>query len=441
MSDEQRGGSMMRCMHCLLFFACFICSNLHAQSMDQVADAHRQRYPRSEWGHHYYIRTDTVPRSQRRSLAQTLAFVVASCSPQTIMERCTPGQVDDFLWHIDLRDMQWRWQDWRRVLQSYPYASHDLPLVVRADWLIVHLTDASEHDSYYRLLHRGEVPATRDAWLAHWKVSEQKSLRFGLIEAQSGVSKQRTRWIENRPRLRGYAWGTRDVARLTAGADPLEALDGKFRHDAEEWILGVPKVSVDRGTRGTLQIYLLTDGAGRRVDEADTNVVEDSTRFRDRAAVRTAGSCMTCHDRGLNYPTINELRRLISSGVDVYAGKAIRDQIELFHLTDVGRDIKRANEDFARGVAMCNGLDPTTNAEALAAAVRRYDATVDLRQAAVELNATTAELRLALAYAGSIGARLAGLAHEQPLPRSSWESHYHQARQALAAWRTSIQRR
>lgn len=410
-----------------------------ADEANRLAAAHRAGFPRAEWGYHYYLSTAAVPRPQRQDLAQVLAFVVASCSPQPVIERCTPRAVGPDLYHLDLRGLEWRYQDWHQLLEAYPYSPAELPLVVRADWLLVHLTDATASASYYRLLHRGTVPATRDEWLQLWGVSGDPALRFGLIEAASGVSKARTRWIENRPMLRGYAWGTRDVARLAPGRDPLEQPAGDFGHDAEEWILGVPKLSTATGRRGVLQVYLLTDGKGKRVDKADTDVVEDATRFRGLAAVRTPGSCMSCHARGLHHPSVNELRRLIAAGVDTYAGLKTRDALERFHLGDVAKDIERGNEDFAAGVAMASGQTPDENAEALRAAVAAYDRPVDLAAAALELDSTPAELRLALASAsdGHLGARLAGLAHEQPIPRTAWEDLYLIAREALEAWRAN----
>lgn len=420
---------------------------------DEVAAAkeHRAQFPASEQGYHYYITTSTVPVNEREGVIKSLAFMVASTSRQPLVEYCTPQRVTETLYHIDLRQVRWDYRDWITILKRYPYyAGRTWALVVRADWLLVELSDANGSDAYYRLLYGKAIPRTMADFRKFWRVEDKtKSLQFGLVEGKSGVAKQRTRWLENLPVLRGYYWQTKDTLKLDEGSDPLQNLDGKFHYDGQEAILGIEKISQKTGKRGTLQVYLLAQGnrdratADKRVEKADGDLVEDYTRFRGLAQIRTAGSCIQCHAIGINEPTLNELRNIIQIGVDVYATpKAAQEALELFHLSDTGKEIKRNQEDFADGVAMVNGLAPEENIEGFKKAVSDYDADLSLEDAAREVYATAEDLKLALAYASQVGgnkivrSRLAALAHGKKVPRKAWEQLWRQAYIAIQIWRT-----
>lgn len=409
----------------------------------QAAAADRAQFPLVDHGYYYYISTATSSENDRERVATALRLIVPSTSSQQILERCTPIQVEGTtLYRIDLRDLHWRWQDWHKLLACYPYSSPgvQLPLIVRADWLCVVLTDSHAYpEGYLPLLYGGQVPKTRDEFLKFWSVDNDPQLRFGLIEGESGVSVQRTRWIENRPISRGYAWGTRDVLKVDAKSDPLQHPTGDFAHDGEEHIVGMPKHSLATGTRGTLQAYLLANGQGKRVDRAPVDLVEDSSRFRGLAEIRTAGSCIQCHAAGINSPTRNEFRQLIVDGVDIYADKKTQEQIEAFHLSDIGKEIRRNNEDFAAIVQLATGVKPVEAVAAFKATIDTYDRDLTLADAARELYVTSRELTLALAYASAgnydLGPRLAALAHGKAIPRTVWEADYKKAYEAVVLWR------
>lgn len=424
--------------------ALLIAAFVLAGSPDTAAAlADRAQFAPADHAHLFYLTTSAAPRARREQLATALRLVVASTSSQQILERCTPATVEGSdLLRIDLRELRWRSKDWQALLARYPYApGNPYPLVVRADWLVQAITDSqATPEGYLPLLYGDRVPKTRDEFLAFWSVdSARKDLRFGLIEGESGVSVQRVRWIENRPISRGYAWLTRDVLAVSGDQDPLEYPAGDFRHDGEEIILGIPKISLATGARGALQVYLLANGKGDRVNRAPVDLVEDHSRFRGLAEIRTAGSCIQCHAAGINPPTRNEFRQLIVDGVDVYADKGQQEALEAFHLSDVGKEIARNNEDFAAAVKVVCGCTGTEAVEAFRASVNAYDADVTLADAARELYSTPAELRLALAYAsqhGSLGARLSRLAHDAALPRETWEQSYPAAYAAIAQWRS-----
>ena len=412
-----------------------------------AALADRARYPALEHGYLYYVSTSHLAGEQRAKCDATLAFVVASSSPQQIIEKATPSEVQAGLYRLDLRDLKWDWRQWHKVLAKYPYNRRpdQLPLVIRADWLVLQLVDTTQSNAYYTLLY-GRDDLTRDDFLKAWGVNNDRSNHFGIITkstAASGPAVSGIRLIENRPTTtRGSAWGTRDSATIDAKSDPLEHLDNAFAHQAEEWLVAMPKQSLTTGRRGSLLAAWLNDAKGKRQEEAPPSIVTDHLGFRGQRAIRNWGSCVGCHATGINDPGVSELRSYIAAGVDIYATpKKLQEQIELFHLSDAGKQIARDNEDFAAGVAMCNGLSGEANAEAFAGTIEGYDRDVTLEVAAAELYTTPAELRLALAWASQsglrLGARLSGLAHDRPLSRAAWEDHWYAAYTAVQMWERS----
>jgi len=419
-----------------------------ATQADREAAIHDRRHlDQAALLHTYYFTVSDAPLNQREAIARQLAFVASSVSRQPVLDYTIPYNLPGTnLFRIDLRLLKWDRHDFAGILkQRYPYDPVNVnPLVISAKWFVVEATDANASDTYYRLLYGGrKIPKTLDDFLNFWGVdSRQVQLRFGLIEGNSGVSKQRIRWIENRPIVRGYAWGTRDFFEIKPGSDPLEQPAGDFKYDAGEWILGVPKVSLLHQVRCNGQVYFLENGAGKRIDKADGDLVEDATHYRGYSQIRTSGSCIQCHVEGLNPPTVNEFKSIIVQGVDVYADPLTQEALDRFHGGSIGKDLARNSEDYSTFVKACNGLAPKDNATEFKTVVDRYDKDVDAAQAALELGDITAvEFRLALAFASargiSIGTRLSGLERDVAIPRTSWEASYPLAFAATKLWRES----
>lgn len=413
-----------------------------AQRPDVVAAKQDQAsLPAESQPYVFYFTTAHLTQQEREDCLIALDFVMCSTSMQPVVEHCRPVKISETCFRVDLRDLGWAYADWLEVTKRYPYqrVTTATPLLVRADWFVVAATDCQESDTYYRLLFGGKnIPETRDDWLKLLDVSttaglDDKHYNFGIIEGRSGVSKQLVRWIENRPVQRGYAWGTRDVLALKTDTDPLEHLDGSFAHDGEEWIVGVMKRSTTSGQTGMLQVYLLSAGDGKRVDRAPVDLVEDSTRFRGLAEIRNAGSCIQCHDTGLNSFTKHEFRDLVRSGVETYTkDKAKQQAIEAFHLADLSRELERNNEDFSTGVLMATGYEPKEAVAAYKRTVDEYDDELTLIGAANELYVAPETLKAALARqslnGNNLGARVAGLAHGGTITRKAWEQRYHEVR-------------
>ena len=413
-----------------------------AASEEAAAYQDRQRFRPDEWGYLYYVTTATADSDEARlSQDRALKLIVPSVSRQPILERCLPAQVTPTLYRLDLRELQWDVNAWHKAVGygKYPYSSVDLPLVIRADWLLVMLTDQHEHAAYYDLVF-GKAPKTRDEALAALHVDSNPALTFGVFEGESGVSKQRKRRMESRGIPRGYAWGTFDTLEVNAEKDPIEHPEAPGKHDGEEWIIGIPKIHLASGARGALQIYFLANGQGNIVDRAPVDLVEDSSEFRGYREIRNAGSCINCHKRGLNYPTVNELRELIKSGVDVYARYPDNERVEQF-VADVTKELDRANEDYGAIVTLACNCTPVEATTAFMSAVSRYDEDVTLERAACEFGIEPNELKLAIAWASAkgydLGPRYPALAHGRSIPRDSFEDRYQAMYGFVELWRHS----
>ena len=426
----------------IAFIFLLMVASLFADDLE-VARAHRNRYPGKE-GYFYYVKGT-------EEQIKVLSFVMASTSTQRVVERCTPQLVGDGLYFFNLADLNWDWRLWFKVLKKYPYylptfkqgayGGRTWPIVLRADWLIVALTDTNQYKFSYDLIYGKNAPKTIQEFQRFWKVFDKDAEYFmGMVEGKSGVSKKQTRWIENRPSPRGYYWQTKDVLDLKdPRKEPLKHLDGNFKYDGQEAILGFQKVSIKTKKVGTVQFYLLAGGDDKRVEIAPGDLVEDYTKYRGYAQIRTTGSCIQCHVHGINEPTQNELRELFQIGATLVTPDLnFKDRVELFHLSDTGKEIERNREDYADGLLMINGFTPVENAEAFKKAVDTYDKNVTLEEAAKESGSTVEEFKLAhglVSVANNMDPRLAALVQGKAIQRDAWERVWVDSQRALKIWR------
>jgi hypothetical protein len=148
---------------------------------------------------------------------------------------------------------------------------------------------------------------------------------------------------------------------------------------------------------------------------------------------------MVCHPRGLNFPTEDEYREYLESGVELYANYKTKEQIDGFFV-NVERQMRRDNEDFAIAVTSATYVEPVAAASALHSAAYRYDEELSLERCAHEVYMDPDEFRLALSQADvngyKLGGRVSGLVHRQDITRDSWENQYFTVRQYAEYWRT-----
>ncbi len=431
----------MRLTHTLLLLALF--AGLAAANDGAAAIQDMATFPPERQPYLRYVTTATAADAlDRHKQEVALAFVVASTTRQDNLDYCRPVKVTSTLWRLDLDWLRWSIDDWSRLVAKYPYhptGAHNSTLV-RADWLILQLTDQTESDAYLRFLF-GEIPKDMNRVFEILGVGIEPQLTVGLVQQNSGVSVVGTRWIENRPKFRGYAWGTRDVLQLDGKSDPLEHPEGGFKHNGEEHILGLPKFDPATQEWGVLQAYTLANAQGQLVARAPIDLVRDHQEFRGFAEIRNPGSCLGCHDNGINPVGPNLVVETLKSGVEAYADYETYQEIERFHLTKLDKFVRRDNEDFSIGALLACG-EPSAEASLyVKQVVAAYDAPVTLERAAAEVYSEAVELKRALALGSatgySLGARLSALAHDGTVPREAFEENYVAVRAIAEQWRQS----
>lgn len=425
----------------LLIVVCIIIGWLASLSFGsdiEIALADRATLPQSDWPYTYYFTLEATPQEHREVLEDVLCFAACSLSDSVVIEHQLPHNIFG-VWRIDTRGLGWEKTLPALLKAHYPYSSYqgELPMLVRADWFVQFALDQEVGgDAYFELIF-GESPKKLDQFLGLLKAEAGSPFEFGHIEDRSGVSLTGTRLIATLPtRTRQGLWITYDSAELNQQTDPLEHLDRKMKFDASEVIGALPKTVASTGQIGHLQVYALFNANGDNQTKAPANIVTDSTGTRG-VEIRNAMSCIACHAEGLRPLKVNALKEFVRSGAESYADYKTREQIERFHLTQLGTIIQRHNEDYAAILHAINGLTPEQNSQAFSAVIKRYDAPLTLETAAAELGCSVQELTLAMGYAGPLPARIAQLAHGGATHRSTFETEYRTLVGALSRWRSA----
>jgi hypothetical protein len=394
-----------------------------------------------------YLALSDVPEAEQEGLAAVAKVVACSLSAKSHLPSQLPQRVEGTsLLRLDLAALGWNHTYGTGIIQHYPYARHNTrankwPLVVSALWFVAQVTDPVETPEFqYQLLYGPKPPKTLAEFQAFWKI-DKASFPWGFLEGNSGVSVNRKRSFTSNPTATrgGSAFGTFDFRDLDKGSDPLENLKpGSHRFDASEWIVGNPKVAGRQF--GTLLVWWLNDAKGNRQDKAPADIVRDNTELRG-VEIRNYVSCIACHPSGFVEPTIDEYDRYFRSGAraDVFDKQTLLD-IEAFYEADIAGDLEASRELYRNGIKMTAGLEPEEFATLFTAQIKRYDADLNLEQAAREVGCKADELKLALGYQSAtgenVGARLAQLASDVPIPRDRWEENGHEwATYYLDTWR------
>lgn len=415
-------------------------------SESHAAFAHRATLPPEVAAYTWYLSLSDVPENSQFKLQAATEFVVCSLSHKPNIDAHRPYRVDGTpLMAINTLELGWAGFYEAGIQQHYPYRpdvtlTHRVPIVVSALWFVTNATDSNETgDFQYQLLYGHKAPKTAGEFLAFWQANNKQQFFLGLLEGNSGVAVQRHRTLENRPTAnRGYAWITKDSRRIAGKSDPLENLiPGTVKFDASEYIVGVPKYT--SGKSGVLQAYFLSDASGKRQEKAPADIVRDTLETRT-PEIRNWVSCIGCHAQGINLPSVDEYREYLVAGARIHAyDRATKEQIEAYLEGDLGKEIRRNNEDFEAGVDLACGYPPEVVSGFFTGLVRDYDADVDLDQAALELGCTPRELSLALGWASEhyvpLSARLAQLAHGKAMTRDAWEEQAYQASIYLAEFK------
>ncbi len=404
-----------------------------------------------------YLSLHAVP--EELDAADVLAFWLPHLSAKAVLERQVPIRLGETkLYRIDLRGLGWTSYSWLKVVSRYPYSDSLNPLIIRGDWLIRETADAQESPAYYDLLYgftyskrsrryKSNAPSNRAEFLKFWRVNlkDSKGLEQAIIidEGESGVSR-RTRTAIRRRTVTGHFWETLDSELGVGANDALAQITtgGKIKFDASELITSIFKISTTTGRRSNAQAYLLTDGAGKRINEASTRIVIDTTGAIPN--IVTPGSCVRCHSVGILEPPENTVRAVVKGGVELFAKGIDRaEAVERLYLGLIKPEVIEDQGRFSAFVASVTEKEPEEITSAYAKLLSWYDSSLTLEQAAIETNSTPEELKLAIAYfservKAQTPTRLATLTIGRKVPRNIWELQtYFEALAALTLWRTN----
>ena len=303
--------------------------------------------------------TPTIDDATLDSHRAGLSKLLNSLSGSAAIARPTDVDAERTIQRIDLRDYGWTSADWEYLIHFYPYGITGIdkqkerliekatgcPMAyVRADWFTFAAGQAPLYPALIeRILDIPEGPAegTLERWEKRLGVDRGANLRAGqAIRAGfqfSGVS-EANRLIERHAlgRHPGSYWISYDFTPLSpkptqqltrAPLGPVDAQltenkDHAFQHDGGEVIFHLPN---------GLQGYLLTTAAGKRLDRAPIEIVQDDQRPDNQ--ILNGISCIGCHDQGMKAPpsqgksvsTIHdEIRPVVeASGILDFKGKQL----------------------------------------------------------------------------------------------------------------------
>lgn len=419
---------------------------------DALASLAERDYRKFTPDNQKYLRYVSFAHLTGRGLAATAlaghraALAKAINSTSWKLKFVRPVQVDEvgLLLRFDLRDLGWTLQQWSKLVEDYPYdqwgafipaklgqfgeltpakrvvarprREHTLGvtdelLVVRADWLVEQVTSPAHYHALLELptmLSRLEDMLGVDRTRA---VSEETSV-LATGQRNSGVS-QHNRAVHRYESKTGGYYLSFDFASSEGPSDIL-ANPLALRPAGHEVIFTLPN-----GLHG----YMITDGVGRRIDEAPTTIVSDRTR-PDRPAVVNGRSCLSCHFEGLKAlgdDVAPHLAELTSVDYDLRKARAIyrgKEAMEAARLEDQQR--------YEQALTSL-GISPLPRRprdEPIARTLRAHELDLDLAAVASEAFMKPDELRKVLARADDALGFKRLLAVGGALTRTAWESSY-----------------
>lgn len=281
--------------------------------------------------------------------------------------------------------------------------------ILRGDWF---LAFASWAPAYYQLLGLGEKLADfeRLAFADEVLAAKARAQVKGAVAFSSVALHNRT--LNRIPTisgvLGGYFWLSKDTKASIDDRDYLNVLlDEKF--DATEGICSLPN---------GLQAYLLTDGAGKRLDVALADIAIDGETGLADKQVYAARNCVTCHARGIR-PIQDEVRALSRDQIALLVTDPTqaRRVADLYFSIDLAAVVEHDNAQFAQAVRLANGLTPAANGALFERLVATYlDAPVTPERAAAEVGVSVEEFRARLSRAVSIDHSLTAFLSAPPRP-------------------------
>ena len=350
---------------------------------------------------------------------------------------------------LDLRRVGWTRQQWRWLLAQYPYGVHfengedhrlasldeELDALsesdlcwIRGDWFVNHATRPPIYDRFLAL------PTTVQQLESSLNVDFPFNFNNNRLQraafASSGVS-QGNRLVERHPASFGYYWKSYDfkdkgaagnLFRLPLGPRFAENpfAEQAFVHDGGEMIFSLPN---------GLQGYMLTDGAGNKIDRGPIEVVRDSKETAGTPEIVNGLSCIHCHRHGMitfqdtlrdGLGVFGEPRRKVRS---LYVERPAMNRVVA---ADRARFLNALEQAIGPFLQTGDDADKAIDqfAEPVGAIARMYQRDLGPEQAALELGIDSPtrlrELVSANTELQKLG--LGPLARGEAIKRAEWES-------------------
>lgn len=375
-------------------------------------DRRSRRFQRFFTFHHLY--NAGLSQDELQTYRNALNKLVNSLSWGSKIINPVPLDEAKTVFRIDLRWYQWDATIWNRILQEYPYGILEdttasrvisaytlarMPLI-RGDWFVA---TASRAPLYYDVL---QIPASLTELERLIRVDAARNIQqervIRVAFNGSGVSRF-NRILERHDAAHGMYWRTYDFDEPPANlANRLEGnlvpdprnvfafplgpaglAENPFRHAGGEAIFTLPN---------GLHAFFIANGNNARLDKAPINIVSDPRR-PDRA-VEAGVSCMSCHVTGI-MPKADQMRDHLEKNPGAFS----RREAELIRALYPGKEaaLKVMEEDikrFAEAVAQTGAR--VSRQEAVSTVTLKYEADLDIEQAAAEVGLSVPQFREAI---------------------------------------------
>jgi TonB family protein len=328
---------------------------------------------------------------------------------------------------IDMRRYSWTAETWKRVLAAYPYSKAVISPIatriyesttcelayIRADWFVARAaTPPLYHDLLGLPANASELETKLGVDVAK-NIHEETAVRAGLQD--SGVSRN-NRVVERHESPYGAYWRSYDFSGNT-GEQNIFKHPIDFKAAGGEIIFNLPN---------GLQGYMLVDDQGKRIDVGPIGIVNNKENVND-PEVRNGLTCMSCHVQGMKWfgDNVRAVVEATSFDTDFDRAKALALYIEKSRMDSLLDEDTRRFADAVRATGA-----EVSEREPIVALQHRYDAALDVRQAAAELGINTTQFSTLLNSSASFGVLLGPLKTiGGRIKRDAWEGYFTEVHQ------------
>jgi hypothetical protein len=262
---------------------------------------------------------------------------------------------------IDLRSYGWTADDWRAVLDGYPYRRTS-NIVMRADAFLASITVPK---LYYLLL---DIPPTELMLEAKLGVDRNtRSVRAGITDSTLAHT---NRMLHRRVSDHGYYWRVLNVLDdETSTSQNVLRTPINFQHDYALVLFSLPNKYIGYA------VFITTPNRrdGERLDSVPIRAETDPDRVSGTHAIVPAVSCMACHDQGVQV----NVRDVVRSGAVVESQDELTRLLQMFPpQNELSRILLNDRDRFLEVAGVPEPVKPT---------LLQYNRPLTLRRAANEV--------------------------------------------------------